>query len=78
MLKLLDCPNRVDPEHDLAGAPHAADCSYTDNRFSDYPTCVRWPAENDNGGRVVVLIGFKSVNSTRISQILKNQRDAIL
>src|SRR5690349_8693997 len=78
MLSLLDCPNRVDdPEDDdLDGAPNAADGAYIDHGrcVPGYPAFVRWPALNDHGDRVTVLVGFPFIKSPRINAILANGR----
>ena len=81
MLSLLDCPNRVDNAEDdnLDGAPHAADGAYIDHGrdVSGYPTFVRWPALNHRGDRVAVLVGFDTIQSPRINDVLKRDRAAI-
>jgi hypothetical protein len=79
MLTLLDVPNRVDPEAELGGAPHAADAANIDHTRDVFgrPTFVRWPARDDRGERVLVLIGFETINSIRITANLKQYRAAI-
>ena len=76
MLKLLDYPNRVD-DTDLGGAPHAADGANLDHGrdVPGYPTFVGW--RSSSGSDVMVLIGFNTVNSEHINDVLKRRRVAI-
>jgi len=78
MLKLLDCPNRVDAA-DLGGAPHAADIAYIDDSRDvfGYPTFVRWPAIDRRGDRIMVLIGFDTIRSGWINAALAKNRAEI-
>ena len=79
MLTLPNVPNDVDPKTDLRGAPHAADESNIDHHRAVFgrPTFVRWPAQTDDGKRVLVVIGFDTINSERINAVLKRDRAAI-
>jgi hypothetical protein len=57
--------------------PDAINASEADNRLPGFPTTVHWPAEDPDGKRVMVLIGFDIMNGEAINAILAADREMI-
>lgn len=56
--------------------PDAADGSQIEAR-PNWPTLVVWMAEDGQGKRVKVLIGFQTIRYDAINAFLRNNRDSL-
>lgn len=57
--------------------PNAINPNEADNRLPGFPKTVHWPAEDQDGNRVMVLIGFNLMSGEAINEILAADREMI-